>query len=193
MKNLDWGKLRLKSALAATVAVAALSVPLQAQATTFLWSFTGPGVSGGGSLEATFQSGSTYLITSISGTANGQTISGLTGYAGAGQLIFYPQPANVVTDVNGFAFGVGNGSTSYNIYEDYGNIDPSSPYYCGAAPYCIVGPGDTVNGGAGDPVVALTTLTLTAVPEPSTWAMLLVGFAGLGYAGMRRQRIALAA
>ena len=24
------------------------------------------------------------------------------------------------------------------------------------------------------------------VPEPSTWAMLLVGFAGLGYAGLRR-------
>jgi PEP-CTERM motif len=28
----------------------------------------------------------------------------------------------------------------------------------------------------------------TAVPEPSTWAMMLVGFAGLGYAGYRRTR-----
>jgi PEP-CTERM motif len=28
----------------------------------------------------------------------------------------------------------------------------------------------------------------TAVPEPSTWAMMLVGFAGLGYAGYRRAR-----
>jgi PEP-CTERM motif len=27
-----------------------------------------------------------------------------------------------------------------------------------------------------------------AVPEPSTWAMLLLGFAGLGYAGYRRAR-----
>jgi hypothetical protein len=26
------------------------------------------------------------------------------------------------------------------------------------------------------------------VPEPSTWAMLLLGFAGLGYAGYRRRR-----
>jgi PEP-CTERM motif len=26
----------------------------------------------------------------------------------------------------------------------------------------------------------------SAVPEPSTWAMLLLGFAGLGYAGFRR-------
>jgi PEP-CTERM motif len=28
----------------------------------------------------------------------------------------------------------------------------------------------------------------TAVPEPSTWAMMLVGFAGLGYAGFRASR-----
>ena len=27
-----------------------------------------------------------------------------------------------------------------------------------------------------------------AVPEPSTWAMMLLGFAGLGYAGYRRGR-----
>jgi hypothetical protein len=32
-----------------------------------------------------------------------------------------------------------------------------------------------------------------AVPEPSTWAMMLLGFAGLGYAGYRRARKASAA
>lgn len=32
------------------------------------------------------------------------------------------------------------------------------------------------------------TLDVNAVPEPSTWAMMLVGFAGLGYAGYRRAR-----
>lgn len=32
----------------------------------------------------------------------------------------------------------------------------------------------------------------TAVPEPSTWAMLLIGFAGLGFAGYRRSRNAFA-
>ena len=30
--------------------------------------------------------------------------------------------------------------------------------------------------------------SLFAVPEPSTWAMLLLGFAGLGFAGYRRTR-----
>jgi len=29
-------------------------------------------------------------------------------------------------------------------------------------------------------------VTTLAVPEPSTWAMMLIGFAGLGYAGYRR-------
>ncbi len=28
----------------------------------------------------------------------------------------------------------------------------------------------------------------TSVPEPSTWAMMLLGFAGLGFAGYRRAR-----
>jgi hypothetical protein len=32
------------------------------------------------------------------------------------------------------------------------------------------------------------TLVNGAVPEPSTWAMLLLGFAGLGYAGYRRAK-----
>jgi unsaturated chondroitin disaccharide hydrolase len=45
----------------------------------------------------------------------------------------------------------------------------------------------------------LSTLTLyspasaSVVPEPSTWAMMLLGFAGLGYAGWRTQRNSVAA
>jgi hypothetical protein len=36
-------------------------------------------------------------------------------------------------------------------------------------------------------------LTLTAVPEPSTWAMMALGFAGLGFAGYRTSRKSAAA
>jgi hypothetical protein len=32
------------------------------------------------------------------------------------------------------------------------------------------------------------SVTATQVPEPSTWAMMLVGFAGLGFAGYGRAR-----
>ena len=31
-------------------------------------------------------------------------------------------------------------------------------------------------------------IPLVAVPEPSTWAMMLIGFAGLGFVGYRRAR-----
>jgi hypothetical protein len=34
------------------------------------------------------------------------------------------------------------------------------------------------------------TAATTVVPEPSSWAMMLIGFAGLGYAGYRRARAA---
>jgi hypothetical protein len=58
--------------------------------------------------------------------------------------------------------------------------------FADSAPTAPVGPigrpgGDVPPGGA------------TAVPEPSTWAMLLAGFAGLGYAGLRRSRAAISA
>jgi hypothetical protein len=45
----------------------------------------------------------------------------------------------------------------------------------------------TVNGT--EYYVATGTTTLTAVPEASTWAMLGLGFAALGFAGYRRTRM----
>jgi PEP-CTERM motif len=38
-----------------------------------------------------------------------------------------------------------------------------------------------------------TRVTGAVVPEPSTWAMMLPGFAGLGYAGYRKTRQAAVA
>jgi hypothetical protein len=42
------------------------------------------------------------------------------------------------------------------------------------------------------PFALLDGVSLTAVPEPSTWAMMLLGFGGLGYAAYRRRRTAAA-
>jgi hypothetical protein len=44
-----------------------------------------------------------------------------------------------------------------------------------------------------DPVVGSVTNITTAVPEPSTWALMLIGFGGLGYAAYRRRRNSTAA
>ena len=35
--------------------------------------------------------------------------------------------------------------------------------------------------------IAESKVSVSTVPEPSTWAMMLVGFAGLGYAAVRRK------
>ena len=40
---------------------------------------------------------------------------------------------------------------------------------------------------------AIGTVALSSVPEPSTWAMMLLGFAGLGFAGFRTRKPAVAA
>lgn len=43
----------------------------------------------------------------------------------------------------------------------------------------------SVGDSNGPPFSLLDNVSLTTVPEPSTWAMLLIGFAGLAYAGYR--------
>ena len=52
----------------------------------------------------------------------------------------------------------------------------------------IVGPPPT--GGAAPTFNAAFSLSGAVVPEPSTWAMMLLGFAGLGFARYRRARMA---
>jgi hypothetical protein len=52
---------------------------------------------------------------------------------------------------------------------------------------CLAGGcGETVSGAP--PFALIDSVALNGVPEPSTWAMMLLGFAGLGYAGLRNRR-----
>ena len=53
----------------------------------------------------------------------------------------------------------------------------------------IVLTGGTSAGGTAYGQVAFNDVTLTIVPEPSTWAMMLLGFGGLGFAGYCKARI----
>ena len=99
-------------------------------------------------------------------------ITGLTNYAEDDNLVY-----TAAADL----YGVG-------AYVDYPGF-VSDPYACGSVGYCEIGPGVPGSSGLGPPpdsIGAVASFTLTAVPEASTWAMMLVGFAGLGLAGYRR-------
>ena len=166
--------------MAAAAATAAIAVG-PASATEFLWSYSGDN---GGAVNAI---GGIYSVTSISGTRNGVAITGLTTYAGDDNLVYtaaadlYGVGAHV--DYPGLAYLAGG--SAFNVYYD---TSLSDSYACGAIGYCEIGPGVTGTSGLAGPdsIGPIASFTLTAVPEASTWAMMLMGFAGFGLAGYRR-------
>jgi hypothetical protein len=166
--------------------VGAFAGAVPASASVFDLSFAGTGISG--SLVLTLASGSSpYTVGGASGSLDlGGTIYSITGvttYAGDDQKAYYPSSSSVgyvdfpgisVETSGGFALNLfGFSSTSYGVLLSDQNAigDPfSGPYYA----------------------VTVTDAPIAA-PEPTTWAMMLVGFAGLGFVAMRRRKTPIAA
>ena len=179
-------------ALAALAGAALLAPASGASAASFAWSYTGTHgyvVSGSGTLTATSLGGGAYAVTSISGTRNGTAITGLTDYAGDDNQVYTTFPS---LDYPGLAFLAGG--SAFNVYYDTtdGPASSADSYACGFAGYCEIGPGVTGTSGLDgpDPINPIA-FTLTAIPEPATWALMLAGFGGLG-AALRRRRAAQA-
>ena len=96
-------------------------------------------------------------------------------------------------------------SGSFNIAGEYTPGDSTQLYFgpIGSANYDVIQLAGSLNNGGtvailsgthpGIPVYASGSLTTgagpTAVPEPATWAMLLVGFGALGSVLRRRRRV----
>jgi hypothetical protein len=86
---------------------------------------------------------------------------------------------------NGPAFSIVSGNPFSSITSvSYPTDEPVSAFLSG---------GDLYVNFAGTHLVSGDTVTVdfsssVVTPEPSTWAMMAVGFAGLGYAGYRRAR-----
>ena len=151
-----------------------------ASAEVFDWSLTGPAPGLGGVpfpgsgtiIASPTASTGVFDIDTITGVVNGSEITGTSTFQGAENEVF----------TNGFAFvglsGISFETTagqSVNIFSFFGQGTPPTGNAYGEL--------TSSPGGFG-----VGTFTLTAVPEASTWAMMLIGFAGLGIAGYRATR-----
>ena len=111
-------------------------------------------------------------ITGITGTFNGSSITSLiAGLFGSNNIYYTSGPSFV--DGSGLGFGTAAGN-SVNLF-----------YQSSASSYRI----NTLNPFGSTFVSASSSqVAAAAVPEPATWAMMLVGFAGIGLAARRRSR-----
>lgn len=179
----------MRNLVLAAAAIAALATAGSASAKTYVFDFQNADPSdayGAITIKGTFTASSALpsAISGITGTVSGAptplltngVITGLSPYAGADNTL-YAANANINDDVSfgGISFSVG--SAAYNLYTYNGggyllasSIDPV---------------GYPQNGTPG-------ALTVSAAPEPAVWAMMLVGFGGLGMAIRSRRKLAVA-
>ena len=175
-----------------------------ANATTFDWSISGTDfwVAGGnGTLTATNIGGEKYQVDAISGTVStscsvsgtsctpiilsidklltpGANYGGTTSIGGDNEFSY---PTTPFLDVSGIIFSISAADCQLtagcymDVYSAPGN--PSGK------PYALY----QSNGGVNFVDFVLTPELTTAVPEPSTWAMMILGFAGIGFVACRRK------
>jgi PEP-CTERM motif len=168
----------------AALATATLLTVTTSNAATYKFSFQ----SSDAELTATgeFTVNAADQVTSVSGAVAGltnQVISGVTGnpsflsasYSPDGSFIFdnLYSPTGMAFDYSGLLF------TTAENPGGYWNLWASSP---GA--YSLYESAGSYNY----PIQETGTLSVAGAPEPSTWAMLALGFAALSLVGRRRQR-----
>ena len=151
-----------------------------ASAKVFDWSLTGtlPSLEGvpfpgSGTIDASpTASTGVWSIDAITGLINGSAITGTSTFQGADNLLFTNGFA--FTSTVGISFETAAGQL-INIFSFDGQMTPPTGNAYGEL---------SSNPGA----FGVGHFTLTPVPEASTWALMLIGFAGIGVAGYRVTR-----
>jgi hypothetical protein len=181
------GVLNMKSlTLAALTMGCALSIVTATNASatveTFDWALTGLSPSlgyaplqGGGTLTATSNGDGSWTVDAVTGEVGGLTIAGATNFFLSDNLV-YPAGLTQIS-TGGFAFVTDSG-VDVDIFSFFaqGSVPSGNAY----------GEETSIGFGVG-------TFSMSPVPEPSTWAMMTLGFAGLGFLGYRKMTAPIAA
>ena len=196
-----------KAALAATVAMmAATAIPAQAVVPLQLYNFSydfgqyAPGDTVTGSFTGIGDLSEITNITAVSLTINGIAVTGpITAFSYTGEpgancgTCFTTGGATVSSNGTSENFVFGNGdtfadSTSYfYIIPGWYNTGPGSTTI--AVQANLVGTFVPSNQYNGDYIPQNFSVS---VPEPATWAMMLVGMGMVGFAARRRAKVAVA-
>jgi hypothetical protein len=128
-----------------------------------------------------------YALASI-GWGGGTLVacSSTVGYCGPDEGGPFPKSA----DLSDVSFMLQSNTVSYFGVNALGDSTNNSSYSAMVDPYIQIDPTFMTQYPLGTfSLVFSSNVNLSSViPEPSTWAMMLLGFVGLGYAGYRRER-----
>ena len=161
------------SAVAAVCLLGAIATVEPAKADVF-FDFTYTSSAGNGNIlfDTQLITPGQYSVVGATGTADAYSVSGVSSYAGADNILTSP---GTPFDFGGVSVHTSNPLLDLNFFDNGGLFKLQS----------TVDPvGFPQNG------VALDTFSVTAVsavPEPSTWAMMILGFVGVGFVAYRRK------
>ena len=171
-----------------------------ANAASYTLTFTGPDFEAGGVVGETVTQVLTALSPGGQGYSGGPMQSWNLGSPVSsigGWIDFYANGESITLEGGSVGIMLAAASPFFSVA---GSSPPFTlsfldfPTNSGVLSYSVtnVSCGSTFGGCPGAGAGNVDTLTIQAVPEPSTWAMMMFGFAGLGYAGYRRRASRLA-
>jgi hypothetical protein len=182
--------MNLRGLLASAAIFGALGFATTAGAAVLDWNFSFS-LDNGDSASGIFvtqdtPSGGPYLITSLTGTISGNPMTLLSPDSSFNDnLLYTTQPY-----LDGIGLGFVAEGFQWAVFSSGGvvvdswcnNANSGLDHQCNDATENPPDPGGSVTEFSVSPLVT------PSVPEPSTWALMLLGFAGLGFAGYRKVR-----